>query len=855
MPVCDTDRSRLRLVQAAFRAPLAVWVYVLAVVGAGAGLWLAVLAAGQEPRDDSVTISLPLLVLGFALAESWTVGLRFTRQNHSLSLSEIPLVFGLLFVEPGDVLIAYFAGGVVALALRRRQFGIRLLFNAAQFVLTAGLALVTFRLLAGPELSAPREWLALLAAGMTFSVVGNVVVAGVVRVAEGRSAMHESLATLGFGAVGASAAISLAAAAAELARSRPAGLLLLGVPVAALAIAFRGYVAERREREKIGFLYESMRSAQSAPEFEEAVARLLHQARELFGVRYCEIGLLPLDSDSGALVSTSSPGGDLLMQPATVSELDRVLVAAAEGGVTVAVREGGARSPLADALTERDLTAALVCLLRTEARTLGWFVVGDRTAGSTEFAQHEVALFETFASHAAVIIENGRLERSLARVIELKDELRHQAFHDVLTGLPNRVLFADEVSAALAASSSSPAAVLFLDLDDFKAVNDTWGHATGDSLLVAAADRLRHAIRPDDIPCRLGGDEFAVLLADVDEETAGRVAFRLEAAFAPPFVVGGRSIVSRPSIGIAMSEPELAADDLIARADVAMYTAKHAAQRRPVAYRSEEHDVWRRRRALAFDLDRALEAGEVDVYFQPAISFADGSIRAVEALVRWLHPDSGVVPPGEFLPFADPRQLNAIGEIVLTKAAGRVRSWQELAPGGRLDLWVNLSAEELASDDLVARVVRVLEATGLAPELLTLEVTESSVVEDAFAGIKLMRELHELGITFSIDDFGTGYSSLARLGEFPLDILKIPKPFVDRLRAGETSASLVEGILRLAETFGLTTVAEGVEHRIQAKLLHALGADLAQGYLYSRPLPAAELEELLLAPHRLTDVA
>jgi diguanylate cyclase (GGDEF)-like protein len=433
------------------------------------------------------------------------------------------------------------------------------------------------------------------------------------------------------------------------------------------------------------------------------------------------------------------------------------------------------------------------------------------------------------------VLENSRLGQSLEQLSELKEQLRHQAFHDALTGLPNRVLFTESVARALEGSGSP--SVLFLDLDDFKLVNDTWGHAAGDELLVHAAERLRRAVRAEDMPARLGGDEFAVLLAEGQLGVAREAAQRISDAFDRPFSVHDRTLAVRPSIGIAVGQTGVTAEQLLRNADVAMYAAKADEDQQIAVYEAETHEAARRRRELALDLDTALSRYEIEVHFQPVVSLASGEIEAFEALVRWAHPAHGLMSPGDFLPIADNRQMAAIGKRVVAEACRHASLWQEAVGRVRgVGLWVNLSAIELTNDQLVAEIQGALERSGLDPHLLTVEITEQSVIKGEEFAIRKLRDLRALGVRVAIDDFGTGYSSLSRLGEFPLDMLKIPQPFVDRLVDAGADMSLVDAILRLAGSLGLGAVAEGVERGIQAELLRELGCGLAQGYLYAPAL-------------------
>jgi diguanylate cyclase (GGDEF)-like protein len=506
--------------------------------------------------------------------------------------------------------------------------------------------------------------------------------------------------------------------------------------------------------------------------------------------------------------------------------------------------------PLDDFLAARGLDDAVIGALRGEQRVFGLLVVGGRVSDVSTFSEEDLSLFETFGGHAAVLLENGRLERSLAQVTELKEELRHQAHYDTLTALPNRLLFSEMVADTLArkASTGSTHALLYLDLDRFKLVNDSWGHAAGDDLLVQAAERIRVAVRPGDTPARLGGDEFAILLPHTDGDGAERAARRLAEAIDAPFLLSsGHQATVHASIGIAVTGMgEATADELIRNADIAMYTAK-SSEHRSVMYIPALHDRLRRRRALALELERGIERGEFTAHFQPVVSLVDGTVQAFEALARWQHPARGMLAPDEFLGVAEETgQISAIGAMVREHAFACASSWAALLPGqADLGLWVNIAPAELTSERLVEELALALTRTHLDARRLTVEITESSVIRDEHGAMEAMRRLRELGIRLSIDDFGTGYSSLARLAEFPIEMVKIPKPFVDRLVGVGSNTTIVDAILRMSGSLGLVTVSEGIEQAEQARMLQELGCGLGQGYLYSRPLDANDAYRLL----------
>ena len=432
------------------------------------------------------------------------------------------------------------------------------------------------------------------------------------------------------------------------------------------------------------------------------------------------------------------------------------------------------------------------------------------------------------------------------------EAVTHQAFHDPLTDLANRALFTDRVAAALSRrvdSGTTAVAVLLLDLDDFKTVNDSLGHAAGDELLVAVASRLRSCVRPGDTLARLAGDEFAILLDELDDRddvtaVARRVGKRLEA----PFEVDAMEIAVRASIGISLGQrPDDRPEDLMRDADVAMYAAKARGKGGYQVFEPHMRQAVVRRMELKADLRHALERGELPVHYQPYIKLADESIVGAEALLRWEHGDRGIIPPGDFVPLAEEMGLIVpIGRWVLGEACGQAvewgRRWPELGP---LTLSVNVSARQLQDRLFVGDVAAIVSERGLAPGQLVLELTESSLVEDPDQAVQRLLELRELGIRLALDDFGTGYSSLGYLQRYPIEILKVHRAFVAELGRHPDEPALAKAILQLAHHLGMKTIAEGVEDATQVESLRALGCGYAQGYHFARPLPPEAFAELL----------
>jgi diguanylate cyclase (GGDEF)-like protein/PAS domain S-box-containing protein len=432
----------------------------------------------------------------------------------------------------------------------------------------------------------------------------------------------------------------------------------------------------------------------------------------------------------------------------------------------------------------------------------------------------------------------------------LEQQLAHQAFHDPLTNLANRALFQDRVDQALArvTRTDGSLAVLFLDLDDFKTVNDSLGHQAGDVLLVEVAERLVAAARASDTVARLGGDEFAILLEGVAEIEIRHVTDRIAAAVRAPIDLDGRQVFVTVSIGIAPTWAGLkTTQELLQGADVAMYSAKNRGKGLAKVFEGDMHANVVSRLTLDADLRGALERGEFSIHYQPIVELRGQRLVGLEALVRWHHPTRGLVPPDQFIPMAEETGLiTAIGKFVLDGACRQARAWQVAYPlASDLSISVNLSASQIQDGDIVGIVQAGLEQSGLSPERLILEVTESVLMHDTATALARIVELKELGVRIAIDDFGTGYSSLAYLRRFAVDILKIDKSFVDNVASRTDSMALVRAIVDLGRSLRLTTVAEGVELPEQAAELKALGCDMAQGFLFARPLDAANMEQLL----------
>jgi diguanylate cyclase (GGDEF)-like protein/PAS domain S-box-containing protein len=472
-------------------------------------------------------------------------------------------------------------------------------------------------------------------------------------------------------------------------------------------------------------------------------------------------------------------------------------------------------------------------------------------AGDGSWRHVEVICNNLFSdSNVQGMIVNARdvTERKRA-----EEQLRYQALHDLLTDLPNRRLFVDRLQQALRRTSRQPerqVAVLFMDLYNFKVLNDSVGHETGDKLLVAVAKRLRGLMRPEDTFARFGGDEYTVLIEDIEDPAdAMRVADRIVEGFRKPFVLDGQEFFAAASIGIAYgSDSTTSPEEVLGNADAAMYRAKEGGALGYEVFDESMHVQALERLELENDLRRALEAQEFVVHYQPIVDLRSGEVQGVEALVRWNHPDRGLLNPEEFVPVAEEIGLIvSMGDVVLEEACRWAVRWQEEHPSlSSLLMNVNLSARQLQRPDLITTVEGVLQRTGLDPTCLTLDVTETVYVKVLEGNTAALNELRQLGVKISIDDFGVGYSSLSYLKRLPADILKLDKSFVEGLGEDLEDTAIIQMVIGLARTLGIEVIAEGVNGEA-VTILKEMGCNLAQGFFFSEPLPPEEVPRLLAA--------
>jgi diguanylate cyclase (GGDEF)-like protein len=493
--------------------------------------------------------------------------------------------------------------------------------------------------------------------------------------------------------------------------------------------------------------------------------------------------------------------------------------------------------------------------LTDEGRVVGVIGLASGSRGQV-FGGREVAALERFAQLASIALANARLfdaaQRDLDQRHSAEERLARQALYDAVTGLPNRVLLMDRVRHALASGrvgDAAPIAMLIIDLDRFKVINESLGHSTGDLLLGAVADRLQGSLRPGDTVARFMGDEYGILLDQVTgPEEALIVAERVEGLLAAPFRLGGRDVFITASIGIAVGRPGASdAEDLLRDADIALNWVKARSTVRHAIFEPSMRADTVGRLDIENDLRQAVERNELRVFYQPVVDLTTDRITGFEALVRWQHPVRGLIPPMSFIPLAEETGLILpIGNWVLETACRQARAWHDEWPSeAPLTMSVNLSARQFAQPDLVDQVAAILESTGLPASALKLEITESVVMDESETGINALRALRALGCRLALDDFGTGYSSLSYLKSLPLDTIKIDRSFVAGLADDDANLPIVQAVIALAHGLGIDVTAEGIETAEQLASLRSLACDHGQGFLYARPLPATDLVRLL----------
>jgi len=825
-----------------------IWLLIAVLALASAVCWRQDLMSVHISAHLSHDLPWWGFALAFVATDLARFRFEFKEQGHDLDLFELALVPALVFCAPPWLLVARLIGSAVSLGVVRRLPPIKLLFNMTQYCLRVGVAVLLAHQLGlgvhGP--ARPWGWIAILVACAGSELLARTSLVTVVWLAAGRPSAREIVELALAGPVLILATSTLGIICALVLWANPWDIWMLLVIGGIAAAVHRIHHQLRRRYANLRILSRFTRDVGDAGTGTALVATVLDQARDILNSEWAELILR-----QGTEISRTRSGSDGVREvcepsderSAWLLELGAPTRIAREAPTAAGARMWGALSSKKSAPVAPSYGGvgdALVSPLGGhEGLPEAVMVIGHRLGDEAHFDDEDLELASTLAGAAGLALRNGRLVDALRSQAEANE---FQARHDPLTELANRAMFLDETEKSL--SNRSPdhlLAVMLVDLDNFKDVNDTLGHHFGDRLLCRVAERLVEAVGSEGIVSRLGGDEFAIMIPSMRHvDRVEAIQAGIHACLGRPFLLEELSVQVRASVGVALA-PQHAQDasGLLKSADVAMYMAK-ARRSGTQMYEAEADQHSRRRLALAVELSDALATGQFELHYQPQADFRSGNIVAVEALVRWNHPRYGMIAPDEFIGLAE--QSGAIAELtrwVMRRALADMAAWREI--GHAMQVSINVSPRNLLDAHLTDDLARLYEEYEVDPGNVTLEITESGVVADPEQAALILGRLALGGTRISIDDFGTGHSSLARLTHLPVSEIKIDRSFVDRMTTDSRDRAIVEATIQLSRTLGLSVVAEGIEDPFTWKVLSELGCDLAQGYYLAKPLRLPDL--------------
>lgn len=799
----------------------------LAVLGLAAILIaLATVAMALTPNwylaaPSDVQMPWWALLLGFSAAQLMAFNVEMRRQSHLVTFTELPLVLGLVFQSPMVVLGTRVLGSLLVVAIHNRASLLKLIFNAASFTLDAAIAIAIYRASVGTGLpSRPIHWITLGAAVIVASLISTLVVTVVIAMNDGSARRLLMAPLLRTQALLVLTMAALGVLVAETAVNFPALAGALLSVLMAMYLGLRQYVILSVRHSQLKLIQEFSKNVGRRLGLEVLVGEVLVQARSALTAG--RASFLVLESggafDASMYEISESGTANRLLLPGLPDDWWTL-----ERSVGPLLHDFGDKHPV---------FSGTVLAAPIEAGTLrALLVVEDRVGQLRGFDDSDIELLRALAAHADSVFHNGLLLHRLGE----------QAVTDSLTGLPNKRLLNERIQREVELHHGKQSfALLLIDLDDFKEVNDTLGHVVGDELLQIIGQRFLATCEEPAIVARIGGDEYAMLLPGASQEQALDAIERLDVALSQPVSLGSMSVTARASIGIAVSPDDgLTPDLLLRRADVAMYAAKRARS----GWRRYDSALDRhspRRLAIAGHLSDAIANGELRLEYQPKMQVADHGIVAVEALARWQHPEFGGISPTEFISVAEQAgAIHQLTEFVLNTALAQVATWRNM--GVDLHVAVNLSVRDVIEGDLPERVDRLLAIHGLPASCLTLELTETILLPENSGALQVLETLRALGIRIALDDFGSGYSSMSYLRNLPVDEIKIDKSFVMDLPLRERDQLIVRSIVDLGHNLGVQVTAEGVETQRCLALVAELGCDQIQGFLLTRSLSATDL--------------
>jgi diguanylate cyclase (GGDEF)-like protein len=827
------------------KTPVRVSLYVGLLLAVAGGL-VAFTSDGVAPPISGGLIAAVIVLVGAVVAQAFPIYVAIGRDSHSFMLHELPLVVGVLTLSSRPAILVMVVGASVARLVIQR---LSLLKAAGNVAVTAIEVVIVVRIVHWLAPSVPvtetRTWIAVLLGTFMANVTSAILVSGAIRLSGSRLSVVEMLRSVAIGVCGSLAMAMIAIT----------GLLLTVVNVASVAftvlmsigllLGYRRHVIVSQRYESMLRLERFTRALPPGRSVDVMLDKLLHHAAELMNTEEASV---TLGTPQGQVVLTRSISSDgERLTARTVSPGDWVWVRALSKKQAFVLSRNGQEheSHVRDYLSDLDARDLVVAPLHLDDNNVGVLVGRNRRNSVVRMSGADLDLVSTMAHHASVTLERSRLIEKLEEEVNVR---HYEATHDSLTGLFNRAAFNTTSDAYLTSPEgiSSQAAMMLVDLNQFKKINDTMGHHAGDDVLIQIAGRLATSLPPGSTVARLGGDEFAVLVPFiVDADAAFAAANKLREAISLPVTVDSVTFALDAAIGISLAPLHgTERHTLLKSADIAMYAAKEK-RGAPIALFDPSQTRWTAREVgLIEDLRHAIDGNQIWLAYQPKTSLADGHVVGVEALCRWNHPVQGNIRPDEFISLAERAGLiDSITDFVLRTALQQCRAW--LDEGLRIGMAVNIPARSLSDPTLAARIAQQAKLYDVPPNLLTLEVTEGELMEDARTSKAVMTNLREAGFRVSIDDFGTGYSSLAYLHTLPVDELKIDRAFVQRIGVDASSDQIVHIIVELAKTFGLRTVAEGIETEEIHEALRELGVELGQGYLMSKPAPANELGDIL----------
>jgi diguanylate cyclase (GGDEF)-like protein len=776
-----------------------------------------------------------LLMAGlFLVSDSLSMHVEFRRQTYSWSLSELALTISLVELGGAWTTLVWIAGLAVVMVVQSYPPP-KFVFNLATMLLHGSVAVAVLQALPAAPLTHPLRWFELILAVLVSDLVGALMVSlAIISTAgyQGPQMWRDQFVPI---AVVSPVVVSVAIIALLLSSLSPWSWLLILPVLTAVGLLFRRFGTVARESNSLERVYDFARRVEQVSPDEAGTMQIVEAVRELLNAERVALWLPPYLDEEPRLVVSAENGAAWYDGPGDPDDLFRTRALAATDGPLL-VSASRADDAEAAALARRGVSDLLGAPVTTAAGEPGYLEVCDRRSDVVSFADSDRAALDSMLTHVNAAI----------RQQQLLAQIRYDADHDRLTGLPNRQRLAAELHDLLSTDQAGARAGLILAaLGTYTEVTDTLGHAASDELLLVTAGLLREHAPPQALLARMEGEQFAVLLPGLSLAATERAARRLREAAATRVRVAGLDLEVTLTIGVAAA-PVHGSDAgmLMQRADVALLAATGSGG--VATYHPVLDQQSLRRLQLGTELEQAMAEGQISAVFQPIIDARSSDIVSVETLVRWAHPTYGAIPPEDFIHLAE--QIGRIGPLtdhVLDLALARCRRW--LDDGIALSVAVNLSVHCLTEPDLVVRIRSALQRHGVPGELLTLELTEGSVVDDSVRESTVLADLHGLGLQLSMDDFGTGYSSLSQLRQLPIDEVKIDKSFVLGMSTSRGESSIARSIIELAHNLGLRVVAEGVEDELTRNLLTEMGCDKLQGFLVSRPLPSDRLESWLLA--------